>query len=317
VNSPALSAFAGLVFAAASLCVAQAQDLTPPVVAKPIADVTVAAGAAPTVINIRDTFGLEGVTNEVVRFTTTLGLIDVELYPKATPITVANFLSYVRRGAASAGGYNYSIIERSQPGYILQGGGYYVGGDGPLIIDPQAAIKSEAGPPNATGTIAMVLPDGQNSAQSAWFFNLADNAKLNQAKDGGPYTVFGRVIETGLETIHAITALQTYDLSTLGGAFSNVPLLDTYSVGVGATPADLVYTESIATIPLTPAAAGDASLLKVTVLNTNPNLVKATLSGRLLTLKYLHKQTGLARIALVARDAAKTKVKTSFLVTVQ
>jgi cyclophilin family peptidyl-prolyl cis-trans isomerase len=293
-------------------------DLTPPVVAKPVPAVAMAAGAAARVVNLAKTFALKGVTQEVVRFTTTLGNVDVELYPASTPKTVANFLSYVDRGEGASGGYDGTLLQRSIPGFVLQGGGYYIANDNIETLTPRAAIASEAGIRNTTGTIAMALSTGPNSATSAWFFNLADNTDLDNTSDGGPFTVFGRVIEAGMNTIDAIVALKTYDLSaSLGDAFENVPLVN-YNPAVGASSANLVYVKHLATIPLTPAAAGGTALLALTVVNNSkPGLVKATLVGEKLKLKPLGKETGIATITLQAKDSAGTKVKTKFTVTVQ
>ncbi len=54
-----------------------------------------------------------------VRLATVLGSIDITLYDKEAPLTVANFLSYVNSGA-----YKNSFMHRSVPGFIIQGGGY-------------------------------------------------------------------------------------------------------------------------------------------------------------------------------------------------
>jgi cyclophilin family peptidyl-prolyl cis-trans isomerase len=311
----------GICFLAGALPVMHAEDITPPIVAKPIGDVTVAAGAPPTVIGLKKTFALRGVTSDtIVRFTTSLGIADVELYPESTPKTVANFLDYVNKGEASNGGYGYSIIQRSMPGFVLQGGTYYIESGSIVVIPPRPAIKSEAGILNTTGTIAMALTTGPDTATSAWFFNLADNTQLDGTKDFGPFTVFGRLIENGMDTIKAIVALKRYDLSgSLGAAFQDVPVIDYTPADGGVAPTNLVYTESIATIPLTPAKEGAPAILKLKVTgNTNPDLVQTTISGRKLTLKYPEKGTaGTARITVMAKDAAGTKVHTSFLVTVE
>jgi len=72
-------------------------------------------------------------TVSVVRMQTTMGLIDIQLYDAATPLTVANFLSYVNSGA-----FNQSIFHRSVPGFIIQGGGYFLNGNSlsPVVAAP-------------------------------------------------------------------------------------------------------------------------------------------------------------------------------------
>src|SRR6266481_2841776 len=54
-----------------------------------------------------------------VRLQTTQGAIDITLFDAGAPITVANFLAYVKSGA-----YNNSFVHRSEPGFVIQGGGY-------------------------------------------------------------------------------------------------------------------------------------------------------------------------------------------------
>lgn len=80
---------------------------------------------------------------------TTLGSITLELFAKDTPLTVENFLSYVKSGH-----YVKTIFHRVIPGFMIQGGG--------LTADmeqkpTQAPIKNEAanGGSNKRGTIAM------------------------------------------------------------------------------------------------------------------------------------------------------------------
>ena len=48
-----------------------------------------------------------------------IGQIDVMLLPETVPLTVANFLNYVNKGS-----FTNSMIHRSVPGFIIQGGGY-------------------------------------------------------------------------------------------------------------------------------------------------------------------------------------------------
>ena len=305
-----------------------AEDLTPPIVGKAISDLTVAAGTAQSVVKLKKTFALSGVTGQVVRFSTSLGNMDVELDTADYPLNVANFLAYVNSGR-----YNDTFIHRSISGFIFQGGGYHE--DGNLNyhhIDKDAAVTGEHKASNVRGTIAFALTSGTNSADtgtSEWFFNLADNIPLDTySQNQGPFTAFGRVIGSGLTTMDAIANVLTYDLSKFVtssddgipnfGVFTDVPL-NNYdsSQGTNLSP-DLVRINQVSIIPLLPAATGDPALLKVKVKgNTNPGLVTATLNGKKLTLAYTAGQTGSATITLLAKDSGGGKVKTSFNVTVQ
>ena len=53
-----------------------------------------------------------------VEIETTLGTITLELFAKDTPVTVDNFLAYVKSGH-----YVNTIFHRVIPGFMIQGGG--------------------------------------------------------------------------------------------------------------------------------------------------------------------------------------------------
>ena len=176
-------------------------------------------------------------TNPTYRFVTNLGNINVILTPNTTPITVANFLSYVNSGA-----YNNVIFHRSVPGFVIQAGGYqYVPGaaypNNVLAITQLSPIMSEYGATNATGTIAMALTSSSsgatniNSGTSEWFFNLSNNNGGNANNtnlDSEMFTVFGSIASNdaaSLKVMNAIGSAQVIDESSLYGAdFTTCPL---------------------------------------------------------------------------------------------
>ena len=163
---------------------------------------------------------LHGAT--VVRFTTNLGTLDVELFDESMPVTVANFLKYV-----DSGRYNWSFIHRSttyNPNTIqvVQGGGFFfqtansiseIATDPPILLEPSGS--------NLRGTLAMARTNDPNSATSQWFFNSADNTQLDPN-----YAVFGRVTSAqGLAVLDAFASVPVYDASEqLGAVFSELPL---------------------------------------------------------------------------------------------
>ena len=157
--------------------------------------------------------------NSVVRFSSNVGEIDMELFDTQTPLTVANFLFYV-----NAGRYNQSFIHRSVPGFVIQGGGFGLNGTSLSEVQTNPAVRNEPGISNVRGTVAMAKqPDDPNSATSGWFINLADNSqnpKNLDAQNGG-FTVFGRVLGNGMAVADRIAAFSTYNA---GGAFGELPL---------------------------------------------------------------------------------------------
>lgn len=287
-----------------------AQDATPPVVSVAISDLTVSENSAPTVVNLKKTFALQGVTGKIVRLATTEGNIDVELLASAAPASVTNFLSY-----ANAGSYDGSFIHRSIPGFVIQGGGYKISNDQVVEITEGAAVAGEHTLPNTRGTLAFALSTGPDSGTDQWFFNLADNAMLDDTSDGGPFTVFGRIVGNGLAVADAIAGLK---IVNAGSPFDNLPVLPSYT-GSKVEFTDLVYLTSVTNLPLTPKVQGDAAALVLKVkANTNPDLVTASINARKLTLTYAAGKTGSSTITVMAKNpVTKSKARATFTVTVQ
>jgi peptidyl-prolyl cis-trans isomerase A (cyclophilin A) len=126
------------------------------------------------------------------------GNLVITLTPEQTPVTVANFLAYVRSGF-----FNGTVIHRNSPGFVLQGGGYagpmVAGGTVPALKPNNAAIVLEDATslPNLRWTVAMARTGVADSATSQFFINLADNNFLNRNNAVTPatrgYAVFGTV----------------------------------------------------------------------------------------------------------------------------
>jgi cyclophilin family peptidyl-prolyl cis-trans isomerase len=176
----------------------------------------------------------------LVDFSTTFGGFEVQLYDDYTPITVANFLTYVENNL-----YDNTIIHRSIPGFVIQGGAYSLSGSQLTPVPTYAPIQNEAGISNVRGTIAMAKVSGDpNSATSQWFFNLSDNSANLDYQNGG-FTVFGKVVGNGMTVVDAIAGVPTYDASQyLGGDFSDLPLLNP-----ALTPTNLVMINSVVVVP--------------------------------------------------------------------
>jgi uncharacterized protein (TIGR03437 family) len=176
-------------------------------------------------------------TNPVVRFQTNLGDIDVELYADVAPKTVANFLSYMNKGA-----YANTIIHRSVANFIIQGGGYKLSAQSVDAVPSDAPVVNEYKISNTRGTIAMAKLDGNpNSATNQWFFNLQDKNAENLDFQNGGFTVFGKITDAaGLAVMDRIAAVPTYN-----SPYSDtLPLLN-YRPNTVVLPANFVVIQSI------------------------------------------------------------------------
>ncbi|MDR2430890.1 MAG: peptidyl-prolyl cis-trans isomerase [Candidatus Margulisbacteria bacterium] len=156
--------------------------------------------------------------NPVVALKTGAGVIKIELYADKAPITVENFLGYVRDGF-----YDNTLFHRVIPGFMAQGGGFV---SGMTQKETQAPIKNEAGNglKNTRGSIAMARTAVVDSATAQFFINVADNAFLDHADDtprGFGYAVFGKVIE-GMDVVDKIVNVPTAAF----GHFQDVPRED-------------------------------------------------------------------------------------------
>ena len=174
-----------------------------------------------------------GYSGTLAKFRTPVGDIDVELFDQDKPVTVQNFIRYVNSSPAYT---NSQFIHRWVPGFVIQGGGYFVTNrfntNSQILAVPSfKAITNEfsVGPSyrNTYGTLAMARIGGQtNSATSEWFINLGDNSSLDSV-DGG-FTVFGRVVQ-GTNTLNKFLTYPNADISgwNIGTPFDALPSLFT------------------------------------------------------------------------------------------
>ena len=140
-----------------------------------------------------------------VKLQTNHGAITVELDAAKAPKTVANFLSYVRKGH-----YDGTVFHRVINGFMIQGGGF---APGMRQKSTDAAIENEAGNGlrNQKYTIAMARTGDPHSATAQFFINVADNDFLNHTAPSGQgwgYCVFGKVVE-GQDVVDKIKGVKT------------------------------------------------------------------------------------------------------------
>ena len=300
-----------LLLAALSVVAARAQTGLP-TVSRVIPPQTLTPGGAPTAVNLADYFSLSGVTGQLVQFDTVLGKFDVELRPDVAPQHVANFLGYVARGDYTNSFFHRSATFDAGAISIVQGGGYAVVGTQVVAVPAQPPVPLEYNLPNERGTLAAARTVDINSATSQWFFNVRDNSSILGPSNGGGYTVFGRVLGSGMTVIDAIAALQRIDArgGDQNSPFGELPVRN-YTGNLQVS--NLALVNSITAVPVFP--SGDATgIIHFTIDNSAPGVVTAALSGSILTLT--PGAAGSATITVHAIDVSGNAVETSFVVTV-
>jgi peptidyl-prolyl cis-trans isomerase A (cyclophilin A) len=162
--------------------------------------------------------------NPVVVIETSAGSITLELFKEQAPVSVENFLQYVKDGF-----YTGTVFHRVVPGYVIQGGGYTEDLTEKRTRPP---IQNEADNKvkNRRGTVAVARTRALRSGTSQFYINLANNAALDfsgYSPEEFGYAVFGRVID-GMDVVDRIAATPTSDR----GGMVNVPVTPVIIKGV-------------------------------------------------------------------------------------
>lgn len=137
---------------------------------------------------------------------TSQGEIVLELNAEKAPLSVENFLQYVKEGH-----YNGTVFHRVIENFMIQGGGFTID----LNMKPtRAGIRNEAnnGLSNARGTVAMARTNDPHSANAQFFINTVDNPRLDFVSEQNGFTwgyaVFGKVV-SGLDVVDRIRSMET------------------------------------------------------------------------------------------------------------
>ncbi|MCC4831571.1 peptidylprolyl isomerase [Shewanella sp. 10N.286.51.B7] len=147
---------------------------------------------------------------------TNMGDIKIALNAEKAPLTVENFIKYVKDGF-----YDGTVFHRVIDGFMVQGGGFT---EDMVQKTPNAAVKNEAnnGLSNKVGTLAMARTSDPHSATAQFFINVSDNTFLDHKAETGQgwgYCVFAEVVE-GMDIVEKIKAVSTGNR----GMHQDVPL---------------------------------------------------------------------------------------------
>jgi peptidyl-prolyl cis-trans isomerase B (cyclophilin B) len=150
---------------------------------------------------------------------TTLGNIEIELFDKNAPISVANFKNYV-----SSNFYDGVVFHRVIKNFMVQTGGFIEDGTEKENLSPIVLEQTNiTGLSNLKGTVAMARTMDPDSATSQFFINTVDNTFLDYSNDSNPgYAVFGKVV-SGMDIVLKIENLDT---TTKFGQYADWPVED-------------------------------------------------------------------------------------------
>jgi peptidyl-prolyl cis-trans isomerase A (cyclophilin A) len=151
---------------------------------------------------------LKAPRNVVVRIDTKIGNIDVELYGSRAPITVCNFIRYVKAGSFDGGTFFRTVRPDNQTnepvkidviqGDIRKGAKAFR----PIPMERTATT----GIHHIDGAISMAR-DGPETATSEFFVSVGDQLELDfggmRNPDGQGFAAFGRVVR-GMDVVRRI-----------------------------------------------------------------------------------------------------------------
>lgn len=264
-------------------------------------------------LDLRNYFGVPGVTGQVVQFTTLAGRFNVELLSSDAPRHVTNFLAY-----ANSRAYDNTLFHRSsqlgtEATAMVQGGGYTATTIPPSILPRLAPVAQEYRLPNVRGTLAAARGNEPDSATSEWFFNTQDNStRLGPSGAGGGYTVFGRVLGTGMAIVDAIGQFPIVNIA--GTVFSEFPVRNLTPGQTQLSFSNYIVLNSVRTIPIFPETAGQTAVLGFNAIRSNPNVLNVSVTGSTLTLTPL--AIGTANVTVSAVDSNGNFVDNTFVVNV-
>lgn len=147
-------------------------------------------------------FAAQAAGPERARVTTNFGSFVIELQRDRAPLTVENFVNYVRKGQ-----YTNTLFHRVIDGFLIQGGGIGLDYKAKPTLKP---IPNEAGNglKNLRGTVGLARASGPHTGDAQFFINVADNGDLDPLPTRWGYAVFGKVVE-GMEVVDRISVSPT------------------------------------------------------------------------------------------------------------
>jgi len=153
------------------------------------------------------------IKNPIIRISTEIGEIEIEIFEKEAPVTATNFLEYIKKGMFRKASFYRVVNMENQPDNdikieVIQGG---LGWDDSVPgLEP---IKHETtditGIRHLNGTLSMAR-DKPGSASSEFFICINNQPELDfggkRNPDGQGFAAFGKVIK-GMDVVKKIQKL--------------------------------------------------------------------------------------------------------------
>jgi len=273
---------------------------------KSLDDLTAQIAGDPVDVELSEYFEIEGVTGQIVEMKFDEGVVNIEMLSDVAPLNVANFLSYVDDGT-----FDNTIIHRSVEDFVIQGGSFTATLPVESVVtrDP---VENEFSLSNLRGTLSMAkLPDLPDSATSGYFINMADNSEVLDTQNEG-FTVFARVIGSGMVVADAIHAIPTYSLvlDNSGFPYDDFPLGGEADDDV--TVEFMVELETAMRVAALPSSDGSPSMVAFTATSSAPDIADVSLDGSVLTVTPGVSGLGTATITVTATDSNGNEIPSSF-----
>jgi|SRR6185437_10409818 len=174
-----------------------------------------AAAAAVILLGQPAARAAEGSQSQLVKVTTSMGDFVIEVLPDRAPLTVANFLRYVKEGY-----YTNTLFHRVVANFVIQGGGHDATSYQLKPVHDSIFNESGNGLQNKRSMVGLARGDQPHSGNAQIYINLVDNPDLDPLPTRWGYAVFGRVVQ-GMDVVDRIGVTPT---GAFGPFKSDAPL---------------------------------------------------------------------------------------------
>jgi peptidyl-prolyl cis-trans isomerase A (cyclophilin A) len=203
-----------------------------------IRSLVLAAAAAAVLLALPTAHAAEASQSQLVRVSTNMGDFVIELLPDRSPLTVANFLRYVKEGY-----YTNTLIHRVVANFVIQGGGHDATSYQLKPVHDPIFNESGNGLQNKRSMVGLARGEAPHSGNAQIYINLVDNPDLDPLPTRWGYAVFGRVVQ-GMDVVDRIGvtatgAFQTFksDAPLKPVIIQKVEVIDAAQAAPSATPA--------------------------------------------------------------------------------